>query len=68
MTVKGYRPPGDIEWEKNFVQFPRLIAEISATQELDLDEIAKGMDLPVERVVELFNRADDVWERIKRSK
>ncbi len=56
---------GDDAWEKNWIQFPRLLAEISATQDLDLGEIANGMDLPLERVIELFNRADYEWERIK---
>ena len=65
MVLDKYDYAKNDAWGKNWVQFPRLLAEISATQELDLDAIANGMDLPVESVVELFNRADNEWERIK---
>lgn len=54
-------------WENNSVQFPRLLAEISATQDnLDIPALAESMDLTVEEVNELFDRADAAWERIKK--
>lgn len=53
-------------WDCNDVQFPRLIAEINATQDgLDFDALAASMDLSVEDVESLFDRADQAWELIK---
>lgn len=56
---------GDEIWFDDRVQFPRLLAEIVATQELDLNALAESMDLPVERVNELLDRADWAWEKHK---
>ena len=56
-------------WSDDSIQFPRLIAEISATQEmLDIKAIATSMDLDLEDVDELFDRADARWEEIKKSR
>lgn len=53
-------------WERDDVQFSRLLAEISATQDsLDIPALAESMDLSVEEVNELFDRADAAWERQK---
>lgn len=53
-------------WHNNAVQYPRLLAEIVATQDsLDLDALAESMDLTREEVAELFDRAQDEWEDIK---
>ena len=52
-------------WNSNEIQFPRLLAEINATQELDLDSLAESMDLSVDEVKELFERADRIFEYIK---
>lgn len=52
-------------WNDNAIQFPRLLAEISATQELDMEALADSMDLSVAEVKELFDRADAAWEVIK---
>ncbi len=52
-------------WNNNEIQFPRLLAEINATQELDLDALAESMDLSVDSVKELFERANDKFEDIK---
>lgn len=53
-------------WERNEIQFPRLIAEINATQDsLDFKALADSMDLSVEEVQSLFDRADQEWESIK---
>ena len=51
-------------WNNNEIQFPRLLAEINATQELDLDALAESMDLSVDSVKELFERANDKFEDI----
>ena len=42
-------------WENNAVQFPRL-----------LTEVALSMDLKPDELHELFDRAIDEWERIKK--
>jgi plasmid maintenance system antidote protein VapI len=54
-------------WENDNVQFPRLLAEIVATQELDLTALAEAMDLSIEEINELFDRADIAWEMAKRN-
>lgn len=54
------------KWENDSIQFPRLIAEILATQEaLDIDALAASMDLTVDEVNELFDRAQEQWEKAK---
>jgi hypothetical protein len=54
-------------WDIDAIQFPRLLAEIMATQaDLDVEALAVSMDLDVEQVWELFDRADAKWEEIKR--
>ncbi len=53
-------------WDRDDIQFPRLLAEILATQEnLDMSALAESMDLSVEEVSSLFDRADKAWETIK---
>lgn len=53
-------------WARNDIQFPRLIAEISATQDgLNFGALADSMDLSIEEVQSLFDRADMEWESIK---
>lgn len=52
-------------WNNNAVQFPRLLCEIMATQELDMETLAEAMDLSIEDVNALFDRADQAWENIK---
>ena len=54
-------------WDDNLFQFPRLLCEINATQELDLPALAESMDLTLPDVIELFDRADDVWELAKQA-
>lgn len=55
-------------WNDNHIQFPRLIAEIMATQDLDLECLAESMDLTVDDVNELFDRASEEWGSIKAKK
>jgi hypothetical protein len=53
-------------WESNAIQFPRLLAEIMATQEnLDIPALAESMDLTIDEVGELFDRAHEAWEVTK---
>jgi hypothetical protein len=53
-------------WELNHIQFPRLLAEIVATQDnLNMQELCESMDLDEEDVYELFERAQSIWERVK---
>jgi hypothetical protein len=48
------------------IQFPRLLAEICATQDsLDIATLASEMDLTVEEVNGIFDRAQVRWEEIK---
>lgn len=49
-------------------QFPRLLAEVFATQDLNMESLASSMDLTVEEVRGLFVRADEAWEAIKAEK
>ncbi len=57
----------DVEpWARDDIQFPRLLAEISATQDnLNLRAIADAMDLSIAEVNSLFDRADKAWESVK---
>ena len=53
-------------WDRDDYQFPRLLAEIMATQDkLDYDTLCESMDLTPDRINELFDRADAAWERVK---
>lgn len=59
----------DTSWNNNANQFPRLLAEIMATQDhLDMAALAESMDLSIEEVSELFDRAQETWEQIKSSR
>lgn len=55
-------------WKNDSIQFPRLLAEIMATQALDLNSLAESMDLSIEEINELFDRADNAWESAKAGK
>ena len=53
-------------WDKNNVQFPRLLAEVHGVlTTAQYDELAASMDLPRHRIDELFDRAIARWEEIK---
>jgi hypothetical protein len=54
-------------WNNDSIQFPRLIAEIEATQELNFGELCDAMDLEEDQVAQLFGRAQMAWEAIKES-
>ena len=53
-------------WKDNSIQFPRLLAEINATQDsLDMEALCESMDLEQEQIDELFERATVDFEKIK---
>ncbi|VWC79186.1 hypothetical protein BLA39750_01070 [Burkholderia lata] len=53
-------------WQRDDVQFPRLLAEILATQDtLDMTALAQSMDLSVDEVSAVFDRSETAWEAIK---
>lgn len=50
-------------WKLDHIQFPRLLAEIAATQDsIDWGALCEAMDLPIERIDEIFDRATAVHE------
>jgi len=54
-------------WNDNAVQYPRLLAEINITidfTEEQLNALCLSMDLTLEEIHELFNRANDEWEEL----
>lgn len=58
------------KWKDNSIQFPRLIAEISANvniSEDDWNSLCESMDLNDDELNELFDRADAEWNKIKES-
>lgn len=55
----------DQHWQNNAIQFPRLLAEIVATQALDMPALAEAMNVDVAEVHELLERAQNEWEEIK---
>jgi len=62
--------PNSSPWQRNDVQFPRLLAEIMASGAIDenaLTTIRESMDLQTEELQELFDRAQTEWEQIKTS-
>ena len=52
-------------WDDDLIQFTRLLAEIVATQELDIVTIAESMNLTPSDVRLLLERAQISWEKIK---
>ena len=53
------------KWEDDHIQFPRLIAEIIATQEkLDVAALCEAMDISIEELDSLFERAQVAWARL----
>lgn len=61
-------PDANAKWNNNLTQFARLLCEINATQEnIDFAALAESMDLEEKEVHELFDRANDEWEKAKLS-
>lgn len=58
----------NMNWYNDLIQFPRLIAEISACVDIKEDDwnaLCESMDLSTDELNELFDRAQVEWERIK---
>ena len=56
-------------WERDDIQFPRLLCEIRANWEPNKDEwkaLCSSMDLTEDQIEELFDRANTAWEDSKR--
>ena len=56
------------KWSDNSIQFPRLIAEIEAaggfTPHL-MKDLSESMDLSIDDICDIIDRAQTSWERIK---
>jgi hypothetical protein len=55
-------------WDRDDVQFPRLLAEIASTVELTKDQlqaVCESMDLKEEDLSALFDRAELAWNKLK---
>lgn len=58
-------------WDNNEIQFARLLCEVVANwgDEIDtkhiIKDVARSMDLTVDEVNTLFDRAETVWEASK---
>jgi hypothetical protein len=54
-------------WEDDHIQFARLLAEIKAVGLTDSQsrDLCDSMDLPLESICELLDRAEEEWERLK---
>lgn len=58
-------------WSNDDIQFPRLLSEIYATFSFTDDQwesLCLSMDLDRENILEVFERADATWQRIKESR
>jgi hypothetical protein len=59
----------DQNWSNDAIQFPRLIAEMEAMGVFAipsvLPSLAHEMDLTVDQLCDLINRAQEAWEGIK---
>jgi hypothetical protein len=59
-------PCDDDAWTDDSIQFPRLLAEIMATQdEVDFEALSESMGLALASIDELFERANTAWELAK---
>lgn len=72
-AVKSFTPEIKREriWQDDSVQFPRLLAEIwaaDAISAMNMAALSSSMDLPIERIEELFVRAERAYEAMKPKK
>ena len=55
------------KWNDNNIQFPRLLHEVDAIlRKQDRQNLAKAMGLEVSDIQELFDRANNAFEQIKK--
>jgi hypothetical protein len=55
-------------WQDDFIQFARLLSEIQACECLideSWEELCQEMDLTSDELSDLFDRAQEAWEKIK---
>jgi hypothetical protein len=54
-------------WKQDNIQFPRLLAEIRAIGLTvdQLHQLVMNMDLSVDEIYELLERAETEWQKIK---
>jgi len=67
--MSGTRPTIDL-WSNNEIQFARLLCELMAnwvenSPSRTIEEVADAMDLTVDDVHDLLDRALEVWEDSK---
>ena len=55
------------KWEDNEIQFARLLSELYATQNIDYGLLKESMDLEKFEIIELFERAEKKFQKIKDS-
>ena len=59
----------DVNWKRNEIQFPRLIAELEAAGAFTgpvMDTLMESMDLTADQLDDLVSRSQDQWDQIKR--
>ena len=58
---------GTSPWERDDIQFPRLLAEMYGIKFTSEQErhLCESMDLDWNEICEVMERADEVWEKIK---
>ena len=56
-------------WNNDRIQFARLLSEIESnpSTHINLDKLGESMDLNKDRVIELFERAENYFRKIKES-
>ena len=56
-------------WKNDSIQFARLLGEMCACDCIptgkQMEDLCESMDLRTEDIYELFNRAQDAWDKIK---
>lgn len=58
-------PPSD-PWKNDDIQFPRLLVEVQGVLEAGgYNHLLSSMDLNLSQLNELFERAEDKWEKVK---
>jgi hypothetical protein len=57
----------DEKWADDSIQFPRLLAELRAfgLTKQQYGFLMEAMDLTVDQIDEVFERAEQEWQRIK---
>lgn len=57
----------DEHWSNNAIQYPRLIAELQlqGIPKRVIEDTAAEMDITTDEIHDLFDRAQDEWDRIK---